>query len=237
MAMMMSAMAAMMKGGKGGLLSISFLKRDPFWAHGSSKRLWAKVWYVWSAFFFDICKCQDMSRFSWVIANMNTLELETCWMNHRPLGHKAWILLCFFFWDEHFEPKRSQGQRVAAKDLRVLNMARKVGYFVGCWKQIPVGERVCKKNQTPPQKSMFFFSELQSFSMSIWLEFITSYNHNILWFAIWVVAFCRRGKPVSAGTSPGVRGLGLRQVPAIPRQIQSGLGHVLDPVASPMDTS
>ena len=51
MAMMMSAMAAMMKGGKGGLLSISFLKRILF-EHTGAQRDCEPKFDTFEALFF-----------------------------------------------------------------------------------------------------------------------------------------------------------------------------------------
>ena len=62
MAMMMSAMAAMMKGGKGGLLSISFLKRILF-EHTGAQRDCEPKFDTFEALFFltsgNVKICQD----------------------------------------------------------------------------------------------------------------------------------------------------------------------------------
>lgn len=60
-----------------------------------------------------------------------------------------------FLFDENVEPKRSQGQRVAAKDLRVLNMARKVGILLAA--EAYLLEKEYAKRTTPPQKKHVFF--------------------------------------------------------------------------------
>lgn len=116
-----------------------------------------------------------------------------------------------FLFDENVEPKRSQGQRVAAKDLRVLNMARKVGILLAA--EAYLLEKEYAKRTTPPQKKHVFFRSGRVFPC-----------HIIMYSYMYIYIYCR-GK-TSFGwdiTGPGSN----RQVPAIPRQIQSGLRHVL----------
>lgn len=93
-----------------------------------------------------------------------------------------------FLFDENVEPKRSQGQRVAAKDLRVLNMARKVGILLAA--EAYLLEKEYAKRTTPPQKKHVFFRSGRVFPC-----------HIIMYSYMYIYIYIAGEKPVSAGTS------------------------------------
>lgn len=139
MAMMMSAMAAMMKGGKGGLrlAEDQFLETDPFWDVRQNLILLKLPLFLT---FGNVKICQGYMGHRSSMNTWNLKHIETS----RPLGH-PWH--AFFRWKCWAEAK--PGPKGGSKGPTGPQYGK--GGRGWLLFSIPVGERVCNRNQPPPK--------------------------------------------------------------------------------------
>lgn len=144
----------------------------PRWWRVEKEACWASV--SWNGILFEYTGAQvkrpnfltfgnvKICQGSW--RKMNTWELETCWMNHRPLGHKAWIFLCFF-WMKMLSRREARAKGWQQRTYGSSIWPERWG-MVGCW-SITCWRKSMQKEPHPLKKNMFFFAVAEFFHVNM----------------------------------------------------------------------